>query len=240
MGKQTSPGILFRAGQLCLLFGCLTGLILAGLLLWTNVEALLYGFGQYGKQATNIMRCPHFLTPQETGHIRILFKNTTRQTVHPTVKLQASSTQLFRSKTVSLTLAPGESQIVEWEVGSEDVVWNRFIFVKMYTFASYPMRDVEQTCGILVVNIPWLRGQQLYLFAVGLSLVLIGSGMFLLLSAKSLPFPMMNHRRSLIFLGAITIANFAAASWGLWPLGIFLTVAAILMIGILIGQSLQR
>lgn len=239
MEKQNSRRIPPLSGQVCLLLGCLIGLVLSGLLLWADVEALLYGFGQYGKQATNIMRCPHLLTPHETGHIRIRFKNTAPQTVHPTVKLQASSTQLFRSKIVSLTLAPGESQVVEWEVGREDVVWKRFIFVKMYTFASYPMRDVEQTCGILVINVPWLKGQQIYLLAVGLFVVLTGSGLFLLLSTKSYT-PSINRKRSLIFLGAITIADVLATSWGLWPLGILLTAAAVLMIGILIGQSLQR
>ncbi len=239
MGKQTSRCLPLLWGQLCLLVGCLAGLILSGLLLWADVEALFYGFVHYGKQATNIMRCPHFLTPQETGYVRIRFRNTTSRTVHPSVKLQASSTQLFRSQTVSLTLAPGESRVVEWEVGSEDIVWQRFIFVKMYTFASYPMRDVEQTCGILVINLPWLRGQHLYLLAAGLFLVLTVGGLCLLFSTGSLASSVVNRRRSLTLLAAITTIDLAATSWGLWPLGIFLTAAAILIVGILVGQGLH-
>ncbi len=227
-------------GWILLLAGSCLGLFLSVVLLWTDIEALLYGFAQYNKQATNSMQCPLLLTTGETGHIRVRIKNTTDQTVHPTLKLQASATQLFRTKTVSLMLAPGESQVVEWEVGSQDVVWRRFIFVKMYTFSSYPMRDVEQTCGILVMDFPWLKGQHIYLIALALFVMLSASGAFLLLSQKALSGPRMNRRRSLIFLSSIAAADLTATSLGWWLPGIFLTAIAILMMGILVGQLLQR
>lgn len=227
-------------GWILLLAGSCLGLFLSIVLLWTDIEALLYGFAQYGKQATNSMHCPYFLTTGETGHIRVRIKNTTDQTVHPTLKLQASATQFFRTKTVSLIVAPGESQTIEWEVGSQDVVWRRFIFVKMYTFASYPMRDVEQTCGILVVDFPWLRGQHIYLIALALFITLSASGAFLLLSQKALSSSLIHRRRSLIFLSGIAAADLTAASLGWWLPGILLTAIAVLMIGVLVGQLLQR
>jgi len=228
------------AGRLCLLSGCFIALILSAVLLWADVEALLYGFGQYGKQATSRMKCPHFLTVGETGLIRVRFKNTTSQTIRPTVKFQASATQLFRTRTVSLQLAPGESQTVVWEVGSQDVVWRHFIFVKMYTFAAYPMPDVEQTCGILVINVPWLRGQQIYLLTMTISLVLIGVGEWRLFSEQAATNRLALRRRSLIFLAVLSVADLGVVSLGWWPPGILLTAVAILMIGILIGQWLLR
>lgn len=227
-------------GQILLWIGCCLGLLLSATLLWADIEALLYGFGQYGKQATHAMQCPHFMTTHETGPIRVRITNTSHQTIHPTVKLQASSQELFRTHTVSLTLAPGESQVVEWEVDRRDVVWRHFIFVKMYTFASYPMADVEQTCGILVLDFPWLRGEQIYYLTLAFFIGLTASGAWLLLAQRSLPTPLTHRRRSLIFLSAILAADVAAASLGRWLPGIFLTAAAVLMIGVLVGQSLQK
>ncbi len=227
-------------GRILLLIGCGIGLLLAAVLLWADIEALLYGFGQYGKQSTRTMQCPHFLTADETGRIRVRLKNTASQTIRPTVKLQASARELFRTHTVSLTLAPGESQVVEWEVDRRDVVWRHLIFVKMYTFASYPMPDVEQTCGILVIDFPWLRGQHIYWLALALFVGLTASGAWMLLAQRSLPAPLTNHRRSLLFLAASVAAAVVAATLGWWLPGIFLIAAAMLTIGVLSGQALQK
>lgn len=223
---------------LCL-FGLLLGLTLAAVATWADVEAAFYGFEQFGKKNSTLMRCPVFLTKGEVGSITATFKNPAAQAVRPTVKFQVSNPWLIRTEMRVLSLAPGESYTLQWEVGGEDIVWRRFIFAKMYTFASYPLPDLEQTCGILVLGVSGLRGVQVYYLTLGLAAVLFLGGLWLVKSSAL--FPAFRQRlHLLLFLLAMVIADLLSVALSWWVLGVILTAFSLLTLGILIGRWLQR
>jgi hypothetical protein len=217
--------------------GVLAGMVFFTASTWADVESVFYGFNRYGNKVTTVMHCPILITSQETGTLTATFKNTSDQAVRPTVRFQASNIGLFRTETTRLSMEPGGSQIVEWTVSSADMVLNRLIFAKIYTYASYPLEDIEQTCGILVLDLPGFNGGQITAVFIALSLLGMGLGC-LLWSATNRPLKLrrLEAMRAMLTLAVVVILGMLSALFSWWPLGILLTALALILTGVIIGS----
>jgi hypothetical protein len=220
-----------------LALGVLAGMILFTASTWADVESVFYGFNRYGNKVTTVMHCPMLITSQETGTLTATFKNPSDQRTRPTVRFQASNTGLFRTETTRLSMEPGQSQTVEWTVTSADMVLNRLIFAKIYTYASYPLEDIEQTCGILVIDLPGLSGGQITAAFIALGLLGMGLGCLLWwLAGRPLKFRQLEAMRAMLTLSAVVILGMLSAIFSWWPLGILLTALALILTGVIIGS----
>jgi hypothetical protein len=161
-------------GQFIFLIGILSGLLLSAMFVWVKLEHYLYGFYSFhGAGSIRTLKCPLILTNSETGKVRVSFKNDLDQTSE--FKLRAD----FSTSTGGIESAPpemvsidvGKTQEYQWEVSSDNVTRHYFIFAKVFALASYKQPFREASCGIWVLNVPYLTGQQIYLLLLSLTLV---------------------------------------------------------------------
>ncbi|MEZ0396859.1 MAG: hypothetical protein ABWK53_10590 [Anaerolineales bacterium] len=207
---------------------------------WADVESILYGFPRYGNKSTFAMHCPLVITTAETGQVTFTFENDSDVLLRPTVRFQVSNPGPFRLISERLELQPGESRQLQVEVYPNDAVLNRYIFVKMYTFATYPVRQVEQTCGILLLDLPGLTGGQVV--AVGVAVALLGMplglGLWMLFN-RPLAGRSLDAARA---MGVLTVSiwlGLLAVFLAWWLLGLVLTAVTILLIGAILANLLQ-
>ena len=217
--------------------GVLSGMAFAVAGSLADMESSFYGFNSYGNDPTTAMHCPVLLNRSEAGTITIKMKNTSDINIRPNLRFQVSNEGVFRSEAAHLSLEPGQSESLEWTVGSEDMVLNLFIFAKMFTFASYPVQDVEQTCGILVFDLPWFSGTGLTITAIALCLVGMGTGIFLWMAAhKAKKYKAMEALPAMIALAAVVLADLLSILIAWWLLGIVLSVLSLILVGVIIGN----
>jgi hypothetical protein len=207
---------------------------------WADVESVFYGFTRYGNKITSAMHCPVVMGRAETATITVTFKNTTDQLIRPTLRFQASTVGVFRTETARLSLEPGQEERLEWTVSSDDMVLDRFIFAKMFSFASYPMRDVEQTCGILVLNLPGLTGGQITVAAIAVSLAgLVGGSGLWSAAHRPLKDRSQDAMNAMITLTATVALGMVSVWLAWWMLGVLLAALCLILIGVIIANILQ-
>ncbi|MBI4733036.1 MAG: hypothetical protein HY781_13095 [Chloroflexi bacterium] len=218
-------------------FGVLAGMAFFVGATWADVESVFYGFNRYGNEMTSSMRCPVLITRTEPGIITATFKNTTDQLIRPTARFQASNVGAFRTETSRMSLEPGQEQTLEWTVTSDDMVLDRFIFAKIFTFASYPMKDVEQTCGILVLDLPGLTGGQIAIIVIAVSLAgLVGGSALWSVAHRPLKDHSMEAMRAMLTLTATVVFGLVSTLFAWWLLGVLLSALSLILVGVIIGN----
>jgi hypothetical protein len=217
--------------------GVLAGMALFVSATWADMEGIFYGFFRYGNKATTAMHCPILVSSDETATITTRIKNTTDTTIRPNVRFLASTPGLTEEQATRLLLEPGQHESLELTVDSDNLVLERFIFVKMATFLSYPMNNVEQTCGILVLNLHGITGKQLTIVVVIISLVGMVAGIALWSAAnKPLKFRSRDIMRAMLTLTVTVIAGLFSAMFAGWLPGLILTAVGLIMLGVIIGN----
>ena len=220
--------------------GMLSGLALVYAATWADVESVFYGFYRFGNKTTSSMQCPILINGDETGFIKLNFRNKTDQYIRPTVRFQASSRTTFRDEKILLSLDPGQSETVQWEVTRRDVALDHFIFAKIFTFASYPQPDIEQTCGILVLDLPGLKGKQIVLADILLSAIgMLGGCMLWFRTQKTSQDRHLDALRAMITLTVTTWLGILSVMLAWWPVGILLSALSLLLVGVIIGHFVQ-
>lgn len=220
--------------------GVLTGLALLFAATWADVESVFYGFDRFGNKATSSMHCPVIMAEDESGEIIVRFKNKTDRPIRPSLRLQVSSSSLFREEAARMMLNPGESETVKWDVTKSDLAIDRFIFVKLFSFASYPQRDIEQTCGILVLDLHGFTGRQVLVTTISISLVgmLSGCGLWFLVH-RPMKDRDLDASRAMVTLTVTVGLGIATVLLASWPLGILFSALSLLLTGVILGFFIQ-
>jgi hypothetical protein len=233
--------LIFRIlGILVFAAGFLLGAALFVASTWADVEASLYGFNRYGKEATSALHCPMIVTSAENGVVSLVFENTSENLLRPTVRYQASSPALFEVVNYRLELEPGEAELTRLEIGPDNVVLNNYIFVKVFTFAAYPIPDIEQTCGVLFLDLPNMNGSAVVLFSMIASLAGMGFGLVTwILSSRPIKGRAVETQRAMVFMIVAVVLGFASNLLGWWMLGVILAAITVLLIGVVVGSALQ-
>lgn len=207
---------------------------------WADVESILYGFVKFTNHSTSAMRCPVFVTGDETGVVSVRIRNTTGRVWRPTLRVVTSNRGLMTPRIERLSFEAGENRQVQWELAPENVVLGRFIFVKMYLYAAYPLPDREQSCGILVLDLPGLTGSQVTLAAIVTSLVFMLDGTFLWFLANRPPRKRnADILRAMVALTVVVAGGILSVLLASWVWGTLLGVVAILLVGVMLGSAAQ-
>jgi hypothetical protein len=226
-------------GQLIFLIGILSGALLSGMFVWVNLEHYLYGFDSLRGKPIHTLKCPLIMTKSETGKVRVSFKNDLDQTSEFNLRADFStSTGGIESTRTKVSIEPGKTQQYEWEVTSSNVTRHIFIFAKVFAYASYKLPFREASCGIWVVNVPYLTGQQIFILLFTFTLLGITIGQVSLeLGEQAISGNRLNIQRLMRFWAfLVLLALFACLQGWLLP-GIILLIAIVLM-GVIFGISL--
>jgi hypothetical protein len=212
--------------------GVVIGLALSGSMIWANFEASMFDPNLMGDEALKL-HCPLMLTENETGTAYATFTNTGTWDVKLIVNATISENYvvMYRREKVILDLAPGESQEVRWTVSGSEKVFGRFVFVKAANNRLMPIPARVGTCGIVVVNIPFLTGVELVTLAIGLTILFLAAGMFLW-NRQNRPLRGQGRdvMRSMYWLSVVIGADILCGVFGAWLPGIVAVVISVLLI----------
>lgn len=219
--------------------GVLFGVAFFAAATFADVEAVFYGFDRFGYKSTSAFYCPVVIASDENGVVRAVFKNDNEKAIRPTVRFQTSSPSVFRTEITRLEIGPGESESLEWEISQNDMAYRNLVFAKIMTYASYPSPDVEQTCGILVLDLPSLTGRQAtgLVIAVSLAGMILGGGLWLVSR------PVKGRAReawpAMLTLAVVVLAGMGSVLLAMWPAGILLAAFSLVLIGVIVGHFVQ-
>jgi hypothetical protein len=166
----------------CLSF--LIGAVFNGLAFWSDLEGMsFWGYPESNSFDSNIetdarlknLVCPVLLTSAESATVRVKVSNPQDFPINPSIQASISKPgepdNLMRDKQ-TLALAPGETREIKWQVGKENILFNRIIFVRVFLYqsANYPPSATAH-CGIMVRDLGNIQSAQLSILAISISLI---------------------------------------------------------------------
>jgi hypothetical protein len=228
-------------GLLIFAIGVLLGMILLGVTVWGDLEASTFDVLITREAGLTSLKCPVIMTKEETGTVSATFDNPADgpRTTNVRVHITQGYVSLMREIRESFELAPGETKTSTWTVTSEDMVYGRLILVRVTALNAYPLPDRQGSCGILVVDVSFLTGNQIYAFTLIASLLgmVIGTGLWMT-GNRPLKGRTRFATRAMNLLAVIVLAGLFISYLGRWELGIVLFVVAVLFIGAIISYFL--
>lgn len=217
--------------------GALLGILLSTIAAWADYESASYGFANRASSQLTGLSCPILMTNNESGTVSLKITNQTDQPISPTVRVDISTSDAAETATEFIDLAAGESRLLKWTVGTENIDLGQFIFVNALAFSSYPLPDRENTCGIFVLPIRG-NGKLILILTAMISILSMASGAYLL-QRSNLP---AKQTRPAIFLALIIIITMAVSFAGLWIQATVMLTITVLMIftllSLLLGQNI--
>lgn len=221
--------------------GILLGMALFGSAAWGDFEASLFDLSLPSDGPLGTLRCPVLITSGESGKISATFDNSSDRPVDRRIRIHISDglVTLMREEKTMLHLASGERQRLQWTVNPDDAVWRRLILARVYTYRQYPLPSRTAACGILLLNVPLLTGNQIFALAFVTSLLAIGIGGALWVAAnRPLAGRMQHVTLVMAALAAVVVAGLIASLMGWWLLAGLLLILAILLALAVITYSL--
>jgi hypothetical protein len=219
--------------------GFIVVLILAAIGVWGGLEAAMFDPSLSAEERLHSLRCPVIATLDEEVSVRATFTNPSERNVRIPIRTRVSHGRitLMREIAITLSLDAGESETVEWRVSSDDVVFGRFILVRVFGMRSAPLPSRAGSCGIMILNIPYLSGNQILALSVALSVAAMAiGGRMWLLNVRPLNDRTRRVAHTMLLLALIVIATLIAALFGYWAVGI----PALAFVLILLGTLLER
>lgn len=216
--------LLFLAGALSI-FSISVGI------LWGEIEANAYFPQSSGGNLK--MKCPLALSPRESGVIRATITNSINEDTNPMVVSLISRGNGTQDTSQVLTLAPGESQTLEWTVDRSNIIFDRLILVNIIQRRYSKLEPNQGACGILILNLFGLTGLWSLGLVLTVSLLLVLSGSILWLRNHSDRDESSNKviQISKFFAGLVFAGMFTAAFrwWGLILFFDFLALAVMIV-----------
>lgn len=229
----------FNLFLIVFIVGAISGLALTVLSTWADLEAAYYGFARRAGSGLGGLSCPVLMTADETNAIVLRVTNPTDRKLSPAVRTEISSPAIAFLYSDYVTLQPGDSANLEWEIGPGNVDLKRFIFAKVLVYASYPIPDKEETCGVYIVHLPG-NGAVIAWGMVLLSLFGMGYGLYGMKQAQSQLGSEVDVARQLMFLAVVIVIGLVTVFMGWWIQGVLLLVVALLFSVISIGLVTNR
>lgn len=229
-------------GLLLFSAGLILGMALFGMIIWADFEAVLFDPGLQQDTTLNSLRCPVMITKAETGTVTASLTNPLDRSTERYIRVHVTDgfVTLMRQINQRLPLDPGETQQLAWSVTADDAAFERLILVKVIVRGRYPLPSRQGTCGIVVVDAPYLTGHQIFGISLAASLLSIGMGFSMWLKASK---PWREKARQAVramgaLAGSILVGIFVGLM-GWWLPGLLIFVITLIGAGVIIGYFLD-
>ena len=199
---------------------------------WGEVEASIFGTQMAGDGLK--LNCPLMLSPSESGMVTAAITNSLDQQVLPMVTTEISKVGGMQSLSQSLSLAPHETQIVQWSVNPSNVIFGGLILVNVIQGRYGDLNPQHGFCGILVFNLFNLTGNESFvlMFIGGIVLILIGGTLWRRIHEPLDDLAVQTLQACGGLAGVTTLALLTALPrW--WGLTLFLDAFALIMLSVI-------
>ena len=231
-------------GVILFALGITIGLGLSAITVVGDLEATLFdaGLSYLRDEALPTLRCPVFITAAESGTIRATFKNPTDKDVEFRVFINVSQyLTMWREEISTLPVAAGESEKLEWTVTEDDAVQGNLILAKVLRARRFPLPAQLGSCGILVLDLPFGSGRAILTAAIVVAVLCLAAGTLLWISGSQSVVELRHDvTRAMAFLSATVLGGMLVCFLGAWALGILLIAFNLLLVGAIVGHTLNR
>jgi hypothetical protein len=214
--------------------GALLAVTLSAIAAWADYEAASYGFPNRATTLLTGLNCPILMTTGESQTVSVKVNNPTNGPLSPSTRIEISTSDEPVTTLESLDLKPGEARLLKWPIGPQNINLGQFIFVNALVYASHPMPDRENTCGVFVLPIRG-NGDLILILVTSLSVLCVGSGAYLL-QKSNLP---IKQTRPALFLAFAILLTLTVSFMGLWMQAILLLAITILAIFTMLSSLLN-
>jgi hypothetical protein len=234
---MTSKKLYTIGGIFFLSIGLLIGFITCGLIVWGDLEATLFTNGMNGEKRIGTLNCPVLITPNEIGKISVVVKNPAERDSDRFLRASISEgyTTLIRESKEIVPIPAGGKQKVEWKIYPEDAAYERIILFRLYIPSKYPYPSMSGSCGVIMLNLPWLSGNQVLIGMALFGMVSLCLGAFFMERKYRTDTNIISTRAHTRLMGIYALAVILFVSsilsyFGMWVLGVIGLAAAMILI----------
>ncbi len=229
-------------GTFLFCIGIFLSLYLLIVTVWGDLEASLFASTLDAEKSLSSLNCPILMSPNEVGNIKATLKNPLDKDWDRFTRVYISDgfITLRREIKMKVLIPAGGKETVIWEIFPDDAVYNRFIFFHIYVNAHYPYPSLGGSCGVVLLDLWGLTGNQSLILILSTSIVTLTSGIVLWkVSTNSKEERIWYTYRSMIGLVAIIFIGLVIGYFGAWVFALIFLVIALLLIGIIIGRKMS-
>jgi hypothetical protein len=212
------------------IIGAVSTLFLGIMVTWAQFETTFYGFPTLNEDHSLPLSCPLVMTSHETSTITTTLENKTDREIRLLVRADISSSWRIRSEREFIRVPEGASQQVSWQVDVNDMDYGRFIMARVYQYASYKTTMKDAMCGIVMLDVPFLTGNQVLVILLVAGFGGLASGLFLWHRAhQPLEGIALTYFNALLFMAIVAGLGLILSLNYLWAPSALLFVVAILI-----------
>ncbi len=235
--------IYFSSGIVLFSLGLIIGLFLWTGSVWADLEGYMFQPATHADKSEFYLDCPNLITKSDFGIISIGIENQFDKDVKKLVRGYKSLGYVIyvASDETNLELKPGESEVIHWYIYPDDAAWNRFVLFRVNIISSRGVGLSTASCGVMLINVPFLNSNQFFLLALLLGMVFIGSGIFLVYKSS-----MQREKKNFYFerlmsaITGVTIIGLLLAFFGQWLVAGLLLIGMYLFLVVIITHYLQK
>jgi len=228
MKRKTKRAI----GIIAMIAGSLLFFLIGILSIWGEIEASFFNAALRQMEPLSTLKCPIVITPNEEAFVSASFSNPTEKRLDLVVRTYVTSgyVTLMNEYISEVSLLPDETKVLKVPIRPEDAAYNRLVLVRMHQLKHVPLPYRNASCGVVLVKVPFLSGNQFVFSMITLGMLLSTGGIGLWTKNAK---PILMHRRRIFWAMVIfsatsfTITLAALLNW--WRFGIILTVVWLLM-----------
>ncbi len=226
-GLHTTGTLLIGAGAVLLV-------LFALIVIWPDFESEVVGRLMPGLEQIDSLQCPLVLNGAEEAIIQAAFVNPTDEPLRLRIDSAISEGKITRTRndTREIFIPPNETEKVTWMVSAEDAAHDRIIVARFHAYRNSAMVARASNCGIMVLDLPLLNGRHIVIALVLGVILLIGLGLFLILSERPLT---RRGKRLLLQLCLFIVAISIPLLAGLFGLGLVALPLAVIPALVLIS-----
>jgi hypothetical protein len=214
-------------------FGVLIGIALTVVNVWGDLEAGMFDTLIQAEEGISSLNCPAMITTSETATVSASFTNTHVRAVERNIRVHISdgNATLMREELSKLPLTPGKTEKLHWIVNPEDAAYDQFILVRVYLFPKAPLPAQDGSCGIMVVNFPFLSGGQILTVSYVASILFLSIGTVLWVTKnKPIRGSLQIKFRAIVFLFGSVTAGMVVSHMGWWMIGVICLAITVILI----------
>lgn len=195
------------------------GIALVAISVWEDYESILIETTYMGEKGLTTLSCPILITPRDKAEFSVTIRNQTDHNLTTTIYVMVSNGSLpqLKEDRVTIKLGPDETRRLAWPVNSEDAIHDKLVLVKVYQLRNYLFPSKHDTCGILVLDVPVLSGNQVVYGSLGLSMIGMLAGISLWQrNNRLMTWQQKELNRSMIMMTGTIVVGLGASLLGSW------------------------
>lgn len=219
-----------QAGFIFFIIAVILGVLLILVRAIPDLEAMMYGFIKYNYPSLPSLSCPVLMTQLDREPVTIRLRNPLDKTLRWLINAQFSTSSIIENEKQQLEQQPGESNILSWEVGKENIDLGNLILARVFISPSASLKMRESTCGTLVLNLPFKGGPVIYYTGLVLAPLFAIIGLWLWFHHREMSNPSVVSRSMWMRIVTIVIAvGIVASLLDLWFLALLTVILTMLM-----------